>query len=160
MATAKKLRYAITEEEHIASWQAGVDAEYDEISQQEYEVVADAEYELDGDPDYDQGADPDYDDTVQADYEPGTDPDYEEPAQVELVAPNPAPERMVASTSDFAYELGRPVVPATQQEPHPIVWRGLLKERHPSTGLVQRVPVYRLADGFWDCYREEELQAA
>jgi hypothetical protein len=40
------------------------------------------------------------------------------------------------------------------------VWRGYLKEPHPATGLLQRVPVYQLADGHWDCYREEELQVA
>jgi hypothetical protein len=28
-----------------------------------------------------------------------------------------------------------------------VVWRGHLKERHSATSLVQRVPVYRLADG-------------
>ncbi|MCR5890933.1 hypothetical protein LRS06_24735 [Hymenobacter sp. J193] len=60
----------------------------------------------------------------------------------------------------FAYDLGQPVQPATQAQPHAIVWRGQLKERSPETGWVQRVNVYRLNDGFWDCYREEELQVA
>ena len=99
-------------------------------------------------------------DTVQAEYEPGADPDYDEAPQLELVAAAPAPVRLVVAPSDFAFELGLPVVPVTQQQAHPIMWRGLLKERHQATGLVQRVPVYRLADGFWDCYREEKLQAA
>ncbi len=62
--------------------------------------------------------------------------------------------------STFAYALGRLVQPATQQQAHPVVWRGQLKERHPATGLVHRTNVYRLSDGYWDCYREEELQAA
>ncbi|MDO7883887.1 hypothetical protein [Hymenobacter cheonanensis] len=128
------------------------DADYDELGQDREHEVADPDYELAADPDYEEGA--------QADYEPGADPDYDEAPQLELVAATPAPGHLVRATSGFAFELGRPVVPATQQQAHPIVWRGLLKERHPQTGLVQRVPVYRLADGYWDCYREEELQVA
>ncbi len=111
------------------------------------------------DPDYEMAADPDYDDTVQADYEPTADPDYDEPA----AEPEATPEIMavmVASAAGFAFELGRAVLPRTQAQAHPVVWRGHLKERHPATGLVYRVPVYRLADGYWDCYREEELQVA
>jgi hypothetical protein len=77
-------------------------------------------------------------------------------ASLALVA-EPAP-RLVGTT--YAYDLGRLVQPATQQQAHPIVWRGQLKERHPATGLVHRVNVYRLNDGYWDCYREEELLAA
>ena len=128
------------------------DAEHDENTQDNEHEVADLDYEPE--------ADPDYDDTVQADYELGADPDYEEMAQVELVvAPTPVRIAPTAST-DFAFALGRPVVPLTQQQAHPVVWRGHLKERHPPTGLVQRVPVYRLDDGYWDCYREEELQVA
>lgn len=111
------------------------------------------------DPDYELAADPDYDDTVQAEYEPGADPEYEEVAPDEAATTPPVP--MAATPNEaFAFALGRPVVPASQQQAHAVVWRGLLKERHPATGLVQRVPVYRLADGHWDCYREEELQAA
>lgn len=78
-------------------------------------------------------------------------------------APEPATAteptlRLTAAT--YAYDLGRLVQPATQLQAHPIVWRGQLKERHPATGLVYRVNVYRLNDGYWDCYREEELLAA
>jgi hypothetical protein len=36
----------------------------------------------------------------------------------------------------------------------------MFKQRHLATGLVRRVPVYRLANGFCNCYRAEELQAA
>ncbi len=128
------------------------DADYDEAGQ-------DREHEV-ADPDYEEGADPDYEEEPQAEYELGADPDYEEAPQVEPVVAAPTPARMVIAASDFAFELGLPVVPATQQQAHPIVWRGLLRERHPTTGLVLRVPVYRLADGYWDCYREEELQVA
>ncbi|MGI4871679.1 MAG: hypothetical protein ACRYFX_10925 [Janthinobacterium lividum] len=139
----------------------------------------------DYDPDYD-APDPDYDDAAQdsqdlgadAEYEPGADPDYEVEAQeeyTELVDPDyeevlaevpqeevEAPEPIVAAVAEagFAYEVGWAVLPLTQSQPHPVVWRGHLKERHPATGLLHRVPVYRLADGYWDCYREEELQVA
>ena len=65
----------------------------------------------------------------------------------------------VAPRGTFAYELGRLVQPAPAS-PAQIIWRGQLKERHPETGLIHRVNVYRLNDGYWDCYREEELQAA
>jgi len=30
----------------------------------------------------------------------------------------------------------------------------------PPTGLIYRIKVYRLYDGYWDCYREDELGAA
>lgn len=60
----------------------------------------------------------------------------------------------------FTFALGSLALPLTQEQSHPVIWRGHLKERHPATGLVQRVPVYRLADGYWDCYREEELRVA
>jgi hypothetical protein len=59
----------------------------------------------------------------------------------------------------YAYNLGGLVQPTTQQQAHPIGWRGQLKERHPATGLVHRVNVYRLGDGYWVCYRDE-LQVA
>ena len=133
--------------------------DYDTPDAEPDESTPDSEHEV-ADPDYEPEADPDYDEAPQAEYEPGADPDYDEAPQLEVVAAAPAPVRMEVAASDYAFELGRPVVPATQQQAHPIVWRGLLKERHPQTGLLLRVPVYRLADGFWDCYREEELQAA
>jgi hypothetical protein len=60
----------------------------------------------------------------------------------------------------FAYILGQPVQPTVDARPHKIVWRGQVKERHPRSGLVRRVNVYRLDNGFWDCYYEAELQAA
>ena len=73
----------------------------------------------------------------------------------------PAPELVdEPPASGFAYELGHLVLPATQQQAHPVLWRGQLKERHPATGLVHRINVYQLGDGHWDCYREEELRAA
>lgn len=71
-----------------------------------------------------------------------------------------ASELQPTAASTYAYPVGGLVQPTTQVQAHPIVWRGQLKERHPATGLVQRVNVYRLNDGYWDCYREEELQAA
>ena len=127
------------------------DLEYDEAPQADFEAGADVEYDAD--------TDPDYDDVVQADYELEADYDYEESAQVELVAA-PTPVRRVPASVNFAFAVGRPVIPATQQQACPVVWRGLLLEPHPATGLLQRVPVYLLSVGYWDCYREEELQVA
>ena len=79
------------------------------------------------------------------------------PAAEPTVAAN---EVQPTTVGTYAYPVGGLVQPTTQVQAHPIVWRGQLKERHPATGLVQRVNVYRLNDGYWDCYREEELQAA
>ena len=86
----------------------------------------------------------------------------EEEFSQELVETEPERPRLfgrVAPRGTFAYELGRLVQPAPAS-PAQIIWRGQLKERHPETGLIHRVNVYRLNDGYWDCYREEELQAA
>ncbi|RZL12375.1 MAG: hypothetical protein EOO62_11145 [Hymenobacter sp.] len=126
------------------------DVEFDDMPAASQEVGADVEYEV--------PIDPDYEDVVQAAAVEVADPEYEEVAPVggartEVVL-------LAATASNFAFEVGRPVLPLTQQQAHPVVWRGHLKERHPTTGLVHRVPVYRLADGYWDCYREEELQVA
>ena len=35
-----------------------------------------------------------------------------------------------------------------------------LKGCHPATGLVHRIDAYYLDNGYWDCNREDELQAA
>lgn len=56
---------------------------------------------------------------------------------------------MPARTNGFTFALGSLVLPDPEAQPVPVVWRGQLKERHPATGLVQRVPVYRLGDGHW-----------
>jgi hypothetical protein len=73
----------------------------------------------------------------------------------------PYPAREPARSGlTFAYGLGHLVKPISLAQPHAIIWRGQLKERHPATGLVHRVNVYRLDNNFWDCYYEEELLAA
>lgn len=59
----------------------------------------------------------------------------------------------------FAFSIGHRVQPV-YSAPAAITWRGQHKERHPATGLVHRINVYYLDNGYWDCYREEELQAA
>ncbi|WP_046245456.1 hypothetical protein [Hymenobacter terrenus] len=64
------------------------------------------------------------------------------------------------AAQSFAYSVGHRVLPEPSAPVRTIIWRGQLKERLPETGLVHRVNVYRLDDGFWDCYREDELQAA
>lgn len=77
-------------------------------------------------------------------------------AQPEDDAPTPQPP---APVSTFAFAIGHRVQPASSA-PAAITWRGQHKERHPDTGLVHRINVYYLDNGYWDCYREEELQAA
>ncbi|WP_022824691.1 hypothetical protein [Hymenobacter norwichensis] len=60
----------------------------------------------------------------------------------------------------FTYAIGQPVQPAPARQVGKVIWRGQVKERHPRTGLLHRVNVYRLDNGYWDCYYEAELQAA
>lgn len=69
------------------------------------------------------------------------------------------PALPTAPASTFAYAIGHRVQPATSA-PAAVTWRGQHKECHPVTGLVHRVNVYYLDNGYWDCYREDELQAA
>lgn len=77
-------------------------------------------------------------------------------AQPDHDTPDTSP---AAPASSFAYSVGHRVQPATSA-PAIITWRGQHKERHPTTGFIQRINVYYLDNGYWDCYREEELQAA
>jgi hypothetical protein len=81
------------------------------------------------------------------------------PAQ-DKEAPDTSADAPGPTSSRFAYVLGQAVQPAPSAQAHTIVWRGQVKERHPRTGLIYRVNVYRLSDGFWDCYFEADLQAA
>ena len=73
------------------------------------------------------------------------------PESVTIPPPSPA--------ASFVFAIGHRVQPA-HSAPAAITWRGQHKERHPATGLVHRVNVYYLDNGYWDCYREDELQAA
>ena len=75
------------------------------------------------------------------------------PEKVIDTFPNPVP-------SGFTYAIGQPVQPAPTTQAGKVIWRGQVKERHPRTGLLHRVNVYRLDNGYWDCYYEAELQAA
>lgn len=83
---------------------------------------------------------------------------------VQGTSPQPAgsdaDETPKLTTSAFAYALGQPVQPDPDAPARPVIWRGQLKARHPRTGLVHRVNVYRLDNDYWDCYYEAELQAA
>jgi hypothetical protein len=88
------------------------------------------------------------------------------PASITSLAPELAEEaeeeaivQHLPLATGFAYEVGHRVQP-TPVITAEVIWRGQLKERHPATGLIHRVNVYRLNDGYWDCYREEELQVA
>lgn len=67
--------------------------------------------------------------------------------------------RVLEPTIHFAYSLGHQVQPVPEAPARQVIWRGQLKERQ-ADGLVRRVNVYRLNDGFWDCYREDELRVA
>lgn len=91
-------------------------------------------------------------------------------APVEIKAPEPAankPKEPDTAAEDvpewapspFTYAIGQPVQPAPASRVGRIIWRGQVKERHPRTGLLHRVNVYRLDNGFWDCYFEGELHA-
>jgi hypothetical protein len=62
--------------------------------------------------------------------------------------------------SGFTYAIGQPVQPVPARQVGKVIWRGQVKERHPRTGLLHRVNVYRLDNGYWDCYYEAELQVA
>ncbi|RSK33189.1 hypothetical protein [Hymenobacter metallilatus] len=85
---------------------------------------------------------------------PGMDvPAEEEPAAQTSIIPSPPPSR-------FAYALGQPVQPAPDAPARPVIWRGQLKAREAADGLIRRVNVYRLDNGYWDCYYETDLQAA
>lgn len=79
-----------------------------------------------------------------------------EEAEVEIVV-RPEPS---LNPLRFAYAIGQPVQPAPDSPPRTVVWRGQVKERHPRTGLIYRVNVYKLDNGYWDCYFETDLQAA
>lgn len=109
-------------------------------------------------------------DAQDADYEdraPFSAPEEEDvrhPEYDEVFGQDEAPGLPVVRVQEpgntFAYDLGHRVQPAPTAPLRAIIWRGQLKERRPETGLVHRVNVYRLNDGFWDCYREDELHAA
>ncbi|UOG77338.1 hypothetical protein MTX78_23205 (plasmid) [Hymenobacter tibetensis] len=76
----------------------------------------------------------------------------------EMEAPPDAP--LPLTPSPFTYAVGQLVQPAPATQAGKIIWRGQVKERHTRTGLLRRVNVYRLDNGYWDCYYEAELQAA
>ena len=64
----------------------------------------------------------------------------------------------MAIPSFYSHEL-RGLVQLTQGgRVHTIVWRGPLLVQDPTAGLVLRVPVYRLDDGHWDAYYQDEFQ--
>ena len=94
---------------------------------------------------------------------------HEEPCEVAaaplseppVTAPEEATEMLPTPTAaGFTYAIGQPVRPAPATQAGRVIWRGQVKERHPRTGLLHRVNVYRVDNGYWDCYYEAELQAA
>lgn len=136
-----------------------IEPEYD-VADVEHEDTTQLSYDEIADPDYDTGADPEYEDAGHVEYGAEVvDSEYDEVAELPTLA-EPELAVALAPETSFAFEVGRAVMPLTQQQLSPVLWRGHLKERHPTTGLLHRVPVYRLDDGYWDCYREEELRVA
>ncbi|MBO0361168.1 hypothetical protein J0X19_24635, partial [Hymenobacter sp. BT186] len=78
-----------------------------------------------------------------------------------LATPEEATETFLhVPATGFTYAIGQPVQPAPATQAGKVIWRGQVKERHPRTGLFYRVNVYRLDNGYWDCYYEAELQVA
>jgi hypothetical protein len=87
-------------------------------------------------------------------------PEYDDASNQDEETPAVPIVRVVTPATTFAFEVGHQVLPAPTAPAYTIIWRGQFKERRPDTGWVHRVNVYRLDDGFWDCYREDELHAA
>lgn len=119
--------------------------------------------------DYPDDQHPDYDPAAEAAlcpvchdllawHEQACGPAPKPPVAAEPAADTPALPA-TAQVHAFAFAIGHRVQPA-HSSPAPVVWRGQHKERHPDTGLVHRINVYRLDNGYWDCYREDELQTA
>jgi hypothetical protein len=93
--------------------------------------------------------------------EPCSAPGTEPASNLQVATLEAAPASLPgAPVSGFTYALGQPVQPAPATQAGKVIWRGQVKERHPRTGLLHRVNVYRLDNGYWDCYYEAELQAA
>jgi hypothetical protein len=59
----------------------------------------------------------------------------------------------------YSFAVGNVVQLVKGGPAHVVIWRGQLEVRN-ARGLVQRGNVYRLDDGFWDCYHEEQLHSA
>ena len=119
-----------------------------------------------------------YTDDPQADYPAATDVElcpvchdllawHEQACQaaapIEYDAPSdeeaPLAQTLAPAASLFAFAIGHRVQHVTSA-PAAITWRGQHKARHHEAGLVHRINVYYLDNGYWDCYREDELQAA
>jgi hypothetical protein len=140
MAT-QKINMSRTEAEHTQAWEEGTQEEYDLPAEPDFTDEATDVCRHCGEP--------------LGWHEQACEAPTTQPTATAAPAPAVSPQ-----ANGFTFALGSLALPLTQEQPRPVVWRGHLKERHPATGLVQRVPVYRLADGYWDCYREEELQVA
>lgn len=56
----------------------------------------------------------------------------------------------------YEYSMGNLVQLVRHGPVYAVIWRGQLKIRN-REGWVQRAPVYRLDNGFWDCSYEAEL---
>ena len=70
-----------------------------------------------------------------------------------------APASLPIPAATFAFAVGHHMQPIASA-PVVVTWCGQYKGRYPAMDLVQRINVYRLDNGNWDCYRVDELQAA
>jgi hypothetical protein len=61
--------------------------------------------------------------------------------------------------SQYQYDVGDLVQLVRMGKVYHVTWRGQMKVQQPN-GVVLRVNVYRLDNGFWDCYHEQELTTA
>jgi hypothetical protein len=58
----------------------------------------------------------------------------------------------------YNYDVGSLVQLERGGPMHTVIWRGFIRARVPAANnLWGRAPVYRLDDGHWDCYYEEQI---
>jgi hypothetical protein len=59
----------------------------------------------------------------------------------------------------YKYDVGNVVQLVRGGKAYTVKWRGYLEVPNPHGG-IGRVSVYRLDNGYWDCYYENELHSA
>jgi hypothetical protein len=57
----------------------------------------------------------------------------------------------------FHYDIGNLVQLAWRRPYYQVTWRGWVFEPNGRGNGVRRLSVYRLDNGHWDCYHEDEL---
>jgi hypothetical protein len=59
----------------------------------------------------------------------------------------------------YQFQIGSLIQLAPDTRAYMVIWRGQQPSYLSNGGIIEQ-NIYRLDDGFWDCYHEEELQAA